>query len=294
MFRKDHLKKPDWLKVRIPSGNEYKSIYRILSKHNLATVCQEARCPNIAECWNKRSATVMILGKVCTRACRFCAVKTGDPRGHVDEDEPAHVAEVVRALGLKYVVITSVDRDDLGDSGSAHYAQTILAIRDTSPGTRVEALIPDFGGRVDFLKNVVDARPYVIGHNVETVRRLTPYIRDRRCGYDRSLEVLKKTKDLDDSIRTKSGFMVGLGEEEEEIASTLRDLKDAGVDIVTIGQYLQPTRKHIAVKKYYTPEEFTGFKEAGRAAGIEHMVSGPLVRSSYHAADVFQKAVQID
>ena len=294
MFRKSYLKKPEWLKVRIPSGDEYKSIYRILSKHHLATVCQEARCPNIAECWNKRCATVMILGKVCTRACRFCAVTTGNPRGCVDEKEPAHVAEVVKTLGLKYVVITSVDRDDLEDSGSAHYAQTIRSIRETSPGTRVEALIPDFGGRADLLRNVVDARPYVIGHNVETVKRLTPYIRDQRCGYDKSLGVLKKCKDMDDCIRTKSGFMVGLGEENEEIVATLHDLKDAGVDIVTIGQYLQPTIKHIAVQKYYTPEEFVGFETIGRDMGIEHMICGPLVRSSYHAADVFQKAAQID
>jgi lipoic acid synthetase len=232
----------------------------------------------------------MILGRVCTRACRFCAVTTGNPRGHVDQREPAHVAEVVKTLGLKYVVITSVDRDDLEDAGSGHYARTIRAIRETSTGTHVEALIPDFGAREDHLEQVVGARPYVIGHNVETVRRLTPHIRDRRCGYETSLDVLRKCKNLDSSIRTKSGFMIGLGEEKEEIAATLRDLRDAGVDVVTIGQYLQPTRKHVAVKKYYSPAEFAGFKEVGHGIGIEHVISGPLVRSSYHAADIFQKA----
>jgi lipoic acid synthetase len=291
MFRKGYLKKPDWLKVRIPSGDEYKSIYRILNKHNLATVCQEARCPNIAECWNKRSATVMILGRVCTRACRFCAVSTGNPGGHVDENEPTHVAEVVKKLGLKYVVITSVDRDDLADSGSAHYARTIRAIREINPGTHVEVLIPDFGACKDYLQRVVDARPYVIGHNVETVKRLTPYIRDRRCGYERSLDVLKKCKNLDSTIWTKSGFMLGLGEEKDEIKATLRDLRDVGVDIVTIGQYLQPTRRHLAVQKYYSPLEFNELKEIGAQIGIEYVVSGPLVRSSYHASEVFDKYV---
>ena len=288
MFRKDHLKKPEWLKVRIPSGNEYKSIYRLLDKHNLSTVCQEARCPNIAECWNKKSATVMILGKVCTRACRFCAVATGNPEGHVDANEPAHVAEVVKTLGLKYVVITSVDRDDLEDLGSGHYAMTIRTIKKTSPSTRVEALIPDFGAVEGCLARIIDAEPYVIGHNVETVKRLSPYIRDRRCGYEKSLDVLERCKELDKNILTKSGFMVGLGEENEDIAETLRDLKKDGVDIVTIGQYLQPTKKHIPVQKYYSPAEFAELKRVGQDIGIKYVISGPLVRSSYHAAEILE------
>jgi lipoic acid synthetase len=287
MFRKDYLKKPDWLKVKIPSGDEYKSIYKILEEHNLCTVCQEARCPNIGECWNKKSATVMILGKVCTRACRFCAVATGNPRGALDVQEPQHVAEVVETLGLKYVVLTSVDRDDLEDQGSTHYSETIGYIKRLSEDTKVEALIPDFNGDISCLKRIVDAKPYVIGHNMETVRRLTPFIRDRRCGYERSLDVLEKCEKLDKDILTKSGFMVGLGEEECEITETLGDLKDVGVDIVTIGQYLQPTRKHIAVQRYYSPAEFDELKRIGHDVGIKYMISGPLVRSSYHAADVF-------
>jgi len=287
MFRKGYLKKPDWLKVKIPSGAEYKSIYRILHEHNLSTVCQEARCPNIGECWSKKSATVMILGRVCTRACRFCAVTTGTPKGSLNKDEPQHVAEVVKTLGLKYVVITSVDRDDLEDLGSRHYAKTIRAIKETSPDTRVEALIPDFGTAESCLRRIVDAGPYVIGHNVETVKRLTPYVRDRRCGYEKSLDVLEKCKGLDKHILTKSGFMVGLGETNEEVAESLRDLKNVGVDVVTIGQYLQPTRKHIPVQKYYSPMAFSEWQSIGQDMGIKHVISGPLVRSSYHAAEIF-------
>ncbi len=288
MFKRDYLKKPDWLKVSIPSGDEYKSIYRILQKNNLSTVCQEARCPNISECWRQKSATVMILGKICTRSCRFCAVKTGDPNGLLDTNEPRHVAEVINALGLKYVVITSVDRDDLEDLGSQHYAETIRAITETNSDAKVEVLIPDFNGRKEFLEKIVSAKPFVVGHNVETVRRLTPYIRDRRCGYDQSLDVLRKSKELDGQILTKSGFMVGLGEERNEINETLQDLKDAGVDVVTIGQYLQPTIKHVPVQTYYAPDEFDELEQAGKNIGIKHVISGPLVRSSYHAADIFE------
>jgi lipoic acid synthetase len=287
MFRRDYLKKPDWLKVKIPSGDEYKSIYRTLEEHNLSTVCQEARCPNISECWKEKSATIMILGKVCTRACRFCAVSTGNPKGSFDPKEPLHVADVVGSLGLKYVVITSVDRDDLEDFGSNHYAETIRMINKENPGIRVEALIPDFGGNEKFLRRVVDAQPYVVGHNIETVRRLTPHIRDRRCSYEGSLSVLKKCGELSGRVITKSGFMVGLGEKTEEISETLEDLKHAGVRIVTIGQYLQPTRKHLPVQRYYTPDEFKEFVRIGRESGIEHVISGPLVRSSYHAGEIF-------
>lgn len=287
MFRRDYIRKPDWLKVRIPSGDEYKSIYRILHKNKLATVCQEARCPNISECWKHKSTTVMILGKVCTRSCRFCAVQTGNPKGYLDHDEPTHVAEVIRTLGLKYVVITSVDRDDLVDYGSQHYADTIRVIRELNAAVKVEALIPDFSDSAECLERIVDARPFVVGHNVETVQRLTPYIRDRRCSYDKSLSVLRKCKELNRQMITKSGLMVGLGEEENEIGETLHDLRDAGVDIVTLGQYLQPTVKHVPVQRYYTPDDFDKLRQIGLGIGIKHVISGPLVRSSYHAAEVF-------
>lgn len=287
-FSKVYLKKPDWLKIKLPAGEEFKAVSALLKDYNLSTVCQEARCPNIGECWAKKSATIMILGKVCTRACRFCAVTTGNPKGYLNPEEPENVAKVIKGLGLKYVVITSVDRDDLDDSGSSHYARTVLAIKEKNPYTKIEVLIPDFNCREEFLKKIVEARPYVLGHNLETVRRLTPFIRDKRCGYEKSLQVLKITKQLDSNILTKSGFMLGLGEEKEEIKETLKDLKNAGVDIVTIGQYLQPTKRHISVQKYYTPEEFKKFKEIGESMGIKYIFSGPLVRSSYHASEILK------
>lgn len=286
MFKRDYLKKPDWLKIKIPSGSEFKEGYDLLKKYNLSTVCQEARCPNMHECWSKKSTTIMILGKLCTRACRFCAVETGNPHGQIDPEEPEHVAEVIKILGLKYVVITSVDRDDLEDFGSSHYAQTIKSIKEKNSGTKVEALIPDFSAEEKYLKKVVDAQPFVIGHNVETVKELTSYIRDRRCGYEKSLGVLRIIKKINSNIYTKSGFMIGLGEEKEEIVETLKDLKNVEIDIVTIGQYLQPTKKHHFVQKYYTPEEFDEFKKIGEENGIQHILSGPLVRSSYHASEV--------
>lgn len=286
MFKRDYLKKPDWLKIKIPSGSKFKEVYDLLKKYNLSTVCQEARCPNMYECWSKKSATIMILGKVCTRTCRFCAVETGNPQGQIDSEEPEHVAEVIKILGLKYVVITSVDRDDLEDFGSSHYAQTIKSIKEKNPGTKVEALIPDFSAEEKYLKKVVDAQPFVIGHNVETVKELTPYIRDRRCGYEKSLGVLRIIKKINSNIYTKSGFMIGLGEEKEEIVETLKDLKNVEIDVVTIGQYLQPTKKHHFVQKYYTPEEFDEFKKIGKDIGIQHILSGPLVRSSYRASEV--------
>jgi lipoic acid synthetase len=281
------MRKPEWLKVRIPSGEEFTDVIRVLQEYRLSTVCQEARCPNMHECWRKKSATIMILGTVCTRACRFCAVQTGNPRGRVDYTEPRHVAEAIQQLGLKYVVITSVDRDDLSDFGSGHYAETIQHITRLNPETMVEALIPDFSARERLLQKIVDARPLVIGHNIETVRRLTPEIRDRRCGYDMTLNVLRVIARLDGEINVKSGFMIGLGEEQKEIIQTLQDLNTAGAEIVTIGQYLQPTRRHHTVKKYYTPEEFKELAVIGMELGIQHVISGPLVRSSYHAAEVF-------
>ncbi len=285
-FKREYLKKPEWLKVKLPSGDEFKEVFETLKSYNLSTVCQEARCPNIAECWYKKSATIMILGKICTRACRFCAVSTGNPKGLLDPDEPIKVAEVIKRFGLRYVVITSVDRDDLPDLGSSHYARTVMVIKEKNPETRVEVLIPDFNCQSDFLNKIVEAKPLIIGHNVETIKRLTPYIRDRRCGYEKSLRVLKMLKEMDSNILTKSGFMLGLGETEDEIIETLKDFRNTGVDIVTIGQYLQPTKKHIPVQKYYTPEEFKKFKRLGENTGIKYVLSGPLVRSSYHASEI--------
>jgi|UniRef100_A0A7V3RIR4 lipoic acid synthetase len=285
-FKKEYLKKPEWLKIRLPAGKEFKEVFETLKFYNLSTVCQEARCPNIAECWAKKSATIMILGRICTRACRFCAVETGNPGGIIDPDEPVKVAEVVNKFGLKYVVITSVDRDDLPDLGSSQYAKTVMAIKRKNPETRIEVLIPDFNCQHNFLDKIIEAKPFIIGHNLETVKRLTPYIRDRRCGYEKSLNVLKIVKEKDSGILTKSGFMLGLGETEDEIISTLQDLKDAGVNIITIGQYLQPTKRHIPVEKYYTPDEFRKYKEIGENLGIKYVLSGPLVRSSYHASEI--------
>jgi lipoic acid synthetase len=286
MSNRSYLKKPNWLKIEVPSGKAYKDVFNLLKKYNLSTVCQEAHCPNIAECWHKKNATIMILGRVCTRTCRFCAVETGNPKGLIDTKEPANVAEVVKILGLKYVVITSVDRDDLPDFGSGHYAQTINLIKEKNPHTKVEALIPDFSAEDTHLKKIVQAKPNVIGHNVETTESLTPRIRDRRCGYEKSLVVLKKIKKMNSSTHTKSGFMIGFGEKKDEISQTLKDLTDSNVDIVTIGQYLQPTKKHHPVQKYYTPEEFDEFKKIGEDLGIKYVISGPLVRSSYHASEV--------
>jgi lipoic acid synthetase len=288
MLKRDPLKKPPWLKVRIPAGGNYRGVRDLLQKYNLSTVCQEARCPNIAECWNRKSATIMILGKVCTRACRFCAVATGDPGGKIDVHEPANAAEAIKKFGLRYVVITSVDRDDLPDQGSGQYAAVVTEIKKLAPEIKIEVLIPDFSGRAESLRKIVEAGPDVIGHNVETVDRLTPRIRDRRCGYQKSLAVLALIKDLNPARTTKSGFMVGLGETDAEIVRALADLKDRRVDIVTIGQYLQPTKKHVPVQKYYTPDEFDGFKKTGKGMGIKFMVSGPLVRSSYRAGEAME------
>lgn len=288
-FNKVYLKKPDWLRIKIPSGEEFKQVFGLLRKYNLFTVCQEARCPNIGECWGKKSATIMILGKICTRACRFCAVTTGNPNCYLDPEEPENVAEVIKKIGLQYVVITSVDRDDLKDLGSSHYAQTVMAIKEKNPDIKIEVLIPDFNCEEELLKNIVRTKPYVLGHNIETVRRLTPFIRDRRCGYEKSLAVLKMAKMLDSGLITKSGFMIGLGETEQEIITTLQDLKDAEIDIITIGQYLQPTKRHISVQKYYTPQDFKKFKEIGETMGIKFVVSGPLVRSSYHASEIIKR-----
>ncbi|HWQ27527.1 MAG TPA: lipoyl synthase [Dehalococcoidia bacterium] len=276
-----HQRLPGWLKVRFPAGDRFHQLKTLMREHRLHTVCEEARCPNIGECWNAGTATFMILGDVCTRACGFCAVTSGRP-GPIDELEPLRLARAVELLGLDYCVITSVNRDDQPDGGAHVFARCINAIRYRCPDTRVEVLIPDFMGNWDALRVVVEARPFVLNHNVETVPRLYPKVRFR-ARYERSLELLARARRLAPGMLTKSGLMVGLGETIDEVFAVMRDLRDAGVDIVTIGQYLRPTARHLPVQRYYAPEEYEAFREEGRRLGIRHVEAGPLVRSSYHA-----------
>ena len=274
-------KRPDWLKVRAPGGKNYNELQMLMRDLALHTVCEEARCPNIGECWGHRTATFMILGDTCTRACGFCAVKTGRP-GALDWGEPERVARAVQTMGLKHVVVTSVNRDDQPDGGSLIFAATIRKIRAYVPGCTVEVLTPDFEGVRSSLENVLRARPDVFNHNVETVERLTKAVR-RRAKYRRSLEVLRMAKEIAPGLCTKSGIMVGLGEMREEITQTMQDLRACDVDILTIGQYLRPTPQHLDVVRYYHPDEFAELKAEGLALGFKHVESGPLVRSSYHA-----------
>lgn len=285
------LRKPLWLKTRLPYGEKYEEVRNTLRKLKLFTVCEEAKCPNLGECWGCGTATFMILGDTCTRGCRFCAVKSGNPNGYLDPDEPLKVAEAVKILGLKYVVITSVDRDDLADEGASHFAKTVKNIKKLSPDTIVEILIPDFHGIKSSLELVIKEKPHIIAHNVETVRRLTPYVRDKRASYELSLRVLKFIKETDSSIYTKSGLMLGLGENEEEIRDTFRDLRNVGVDFLTIGQYLQPTKKHLEVKRYWTPEEFEKLGNFAASLGFLYVASGPLVRSSYKSGEFLIKKI---
>jgi lipoyl synthase len=274
-------RRPEWLKVKIPSGERYFQLKQLVHDQRLNTVCQDARCPNIGECWGSGTATFMILGEVCTRACKFCAVKTGLPLDH-DLDEPRRVAEAIRKLNLRYAVITSVDRDDLKDGGSCIFAETIRQTREACLNTRIEVLIPDFRGSVDALRTVVDARPEVLGHNVETVPRL--YLQARAGSrYRRSLELLRYAKSFGIPMTTKSSIMLGLGERRDEIIEVLNDLRGAQVDIVTLGQYLQPTREHLPVEKFYSPQEFVEFRDYAYSLGFRYVASGPLVRSSYQA-----------
>lgn len=279
--------KPAWLKVRAPGGESYTRIKQTLRGLELHTVCEEARCPNVGECWSKGTATVMILGDTCTRGCRFCAVSKGNPRGVVDRDEPENVAKAVSRLGLRYVVLTMVDRDDLPDGGAQHVAQTVRALHAVQPGLLVEALVGDFSGRCEDIATVLAAEPDVFAHNIEVVSRLSSKMRDKRCGYARSLEVLRYAKEGGKSRYVKSSLMVGIGETEDEIVETLSDLRQNGVDIVTLGQYLRPTPKHAAVESYRTPEDFERWQRLGREVGFAFVASGPLVRSSYHAAEAF-------
>ena len=274
--------KPPWLKVRFPAGERYGRIKGLLRQHELHTVCEEAHCPNIGECFNAGTATFMILGDVCTRACGFCAVTSGRPQEGLDRLEPYRLAKAVRTLGLDYVVITSVNRDDQPDGGAGIFAGCIRAIRRDKPRCRVEVLIPDFMGNWDALATVVQARPYVLNHNVETAPRLYSRVRPK-ARYERSLELLRRAKELEPSLLTKSGMMVGLGETQDELFDVMADLRSVGVDLITIGQYLRPSEKHLPVERYYPPEEFAPFVEKGRELGFRNVEAGPLVRSSYHA-----------
>jgi lipoyl synthase len=280
-------RKPDWIRVKAPVSKEYQATRKIVEDHKLVTVCQEASCPNIGECWAKKHATFMIMGEICTRACAFCNVSTGRPNS-LDVFEPYRVADAVEKLGLEHVVITSVDRDDLADGGAEHFAQTILAIRERTPGTTIEILTPDFKGKKGALDVVVAARPDVFNHNLETVPRLYPTIRPG-ARYFTSLQLLSEVKEMDPSIFTKSGLMVGLGETKIEVQQVMDDYRAADVDFLTIGQYLQPTLKHAALDRFLTPDEFAAYATMARAKGFLMVSSSPLTRSSYHAGDDFQR-----
>lgn len=282
-------RKPDWLKVRLPSSGKYLEVKDTVRSHGLSTVCEEAMCPNLAECWSAGTATIMLMGSVCTRACRFCAVDTGNPRGRLDPDEPRLAADSVALMGLRYVVLTSVDRDDLPDGGAAHYARCIRAIKERNPQTAVEALTPDFQGRTEHVQTVLDAGVEVYAQNLETVRRLTHPVRDPRAGYRQTLSVLDYAKSARPEVLTKTSLMLGLGESDEELLEAMRDLRAVGVDILTLGQYLRPTAAHLSVARWVSPGQFDRYRDQGLALGFLEVVAGPLVRSSYRAERVLQK-----
>ena len=281
--------KPPWLKARLPAGERFERLRATVREHRLATVCEESICPNIGECWNHGTATIMLMGKVCTRACQFCAVDTGNPRGWLDLGEAENSARTVELMGLRYVVLTSVDRDDLPDGGARHYAECIRAIKARCPATAVEALTPDFAGKLADVATVVDSGVDVFAQNLETVERLTSKVRDARAGYAQTLAVLQFAKRHRPGVLTKSSLMLGLGETDDEVAAALDDLKRAAVDIVTFGQYLRPTPNHLPVERYVTPQEFERYRSAGLERGFLEVVAGPLVRSSYRADRVFEK-----
>jgi len=276
---KKNLRKPEWLKIRLPRGEEFAKVNSLVKKYHLHTICTSGNCPNHADCWERGTATLMILGDMCTRSCKFCNVKTGKPLP-VDPDEPLKVAQTIKELGLKHCVLTSVDRDDLPDGGARHWAETILQVKQLNPGTTIEALIPDFDGKHELIDAIIKATPEVISHNLETVRRLTPFIRSR-AKYDTSLLVIRYI--AESNLIAKSGIMLGLGETEDEIHKTMDDLLDVGCKVFTIGQYLQPTRDNYPVQEYIKPEKFEGYKQIGLKKGFKFIESGPLVRSSYRA-----------
>jgi lipoic acid synthetase len=288
---KSKRRKPPWLKVRPPGAGRYARIKEALRRLGLHTVCEGARCPNLHECWGSGTATLMLLGEVCTRGCRFCAVAKGRPEPP-DPDEPKKVAQAVAEWGLEYVVLTSVSRDDLPDGGADHFAKTVEAIKRGGSASLVEVLIPDFRGDLRALERLVEAGPDVVGHNIETVERLTPLVRDRRAGYRQSLKVLEQAKRLAPSVYTKSALMLGLGETEEEVLATMRDLRAVGVDFLALGQYLQPTERHLPVREYIPPERFQHYARLGEELGFLAVAAGPLVRSSYRAGELFMRAAK--
>ncbi|PWU22354.1 MAG: lipoyl synthase [Bdellovibrio sp.] len=284
-------RKPSWLKVRAPSGENFARLKTLFGGLKLATVCQEARCPNIGECWSGGTATIMIMGDTCTRGCKFCHVKTGHPRGELDPLEPEKVAFSLSQLDLEYVVITSVDRDDLPDQGAGHFARTVRTTKKLNPELLIEILTPDFRGRSELIDIVVEAKPDVFAHNVETVERLQKSVRDPRAGYRQSLSVLQRVKGKDPTRYTKSSLMLGLGETDGEILQCLKDLRAVGCDVVTFGQYLQPTPRHLPVESYVTLEKFKEWETLAQGMGFLYVASGPLVRSSYRAGEFFMKGI---
>jgi lipoic acid synthetase len=281
--------KPRWLRAPLAAGAVFDAVRGIVREHRLSTVCEEAKCPNIGECWNAGTATLMVMGSVCTRACRFCSVDTGNPRGWLDADEPHNVARSVALMKLKYVVLTSVDRDDLADGGAAHYAACVRAIKQAHPGTAVEALTPDFQGVLRDVETVIDSGIEVFAQNIETVRRLTHPVRDPRAGYQQTLDVLAHAKRYRPAVLTKTSLMLGLGETDEEIVATMDDLRRIAVDILTLGQYLRPTANHLPVERFVTPGEFEQYRAWGLERGFLEVVSGPLVRSSYRAERALER-----
>jgi lipoic acid synthetase len=282
--------KPSWLRATIPTGPNYTRLKDLAQRLRLSTVCQEAMCPNIGECWDHGTMTIMVLGSICTRACKFCAVDTGNPKGWVDPQEPLHVAQAVGEMNLKYVVLTAVDRDDLADGGAAHFAEVVRQIKLRDRAVKVETLTGDFLGVLKDVETVCDSGLDVFAHNLETVRRLTPKVRDPRATYDQTLSVLSHAKKYRPDLLTKSSLMLGLGESDEEIVEAMQDLKAVGVDIITFGQYLRPTKHHLPVERYVTPQEFAQYRQWGYDQGFMEVFSGPLVRSSYRAEKVFSEA----
>jgi lipoic acid synthetase len=285
----ERLTKPDWLRIRIRGGETYEKVRGIVHEHRLATVCEEAKCPNLSECWTSGTATIMLMGDVCTRACRFCAVNTGNPKGWLDPEEPANTARSVQLMGLRYVVLTSVNRDDLPDGGAGHYAACVREVKQLNPDTAVEALTPDFLGVLADVETVVDSGIEVFAQNVETVERLTHPVRDPRAGYRQTLDVLAHAKAHRPDVLTKTSLMLGLGESDEEIGQCMDDLREANVDILTLGQYLQPTANHYPIDRYVSPDEFEQYRQWGLEKGFLEVVSGVFVRSSYRAEQVLEK-----
>lgn len=282
-------KKPDWLRVKLPSGSKYQALKKNVRDNKLSTVCEESMCPNIGECWSHNTATIMLMGSVCTRACRFCSVDTGNPNGWLDKEEPVNAADAVARMGLKYVVLTSVDRDDVFDGGAQHYADCVTAIRQHNPETAVEVLTPDFQGNLEHLNKLLDTDIVVFAQNLETVKRLTHPVRDSKASYETTMALLEHAKKYRPEIMTKTSLMVGLGETDEEIFETMQDLRAINLDVLTFGQYLRPTPNHLPVERYVTPETFDRYREIGLELGFTEVVSGPFVRSSYRAERALMK-----